>query len=105
VRSAFEAAWWFGREGATQHADSLDDPANRQVFQRHWIGVTPMDVDLIDKPGRTIPGLASRPHGQATLAERELACYMAEFGMYHTGTGPPSTEDGNKGASCASHVS
>ena len=64
-----------------------------------------MDVDLIDMPGRTIPGLASRLHGQAKLAERELACYTAEFGMYHTGTGPPSAEDGNTGARCASPVS
>jgi hypothetical protein len=105
MRSAFEAAWWFGREGATQYADSLDDPGNVQVFQRHWIGVTPMDVDLVDKAGRTIPGLASRPHGQAALAERELACYTDEFGMYHTGTAPTSAEGGNKGASCDSHVS
>jgi hypothetical protein len=105
MRSQFEAAWWFGREGATQYADSLRNPDNQQVFQRHWIGVTPMDVDLIDETGRTIPGLASGPHGQAALAERELACYTDRFGMYHTGTGPTSAEGGNKGASCDSHIS
>nr|MBA2534786.1 glycogen debranching protein [Rubrobacter sp.] len=88
MRNRFEAAWWFGRQGATQYADSLDDPGNKQVFQRHWIGVTPMDVDLIDGAGRTIPGLASHPHGKAAIAERELACYTDRFGMYHTGTGP-----------------
>lgn len=92
MRKEFEDAWWFGRQGATQYADSLDDPGNQQVFQRHWIGVTPMDVDLVDKHGRTVPGLASQGHGQAALAERELACYTDRFGMYHTGTGP--TTDG-----------
>ena len=105
MQNRFEAAWWFGRDGATQYADSLDDPGNEQVFQRHWIGVTPMDVDLIDKNGRTVPGLASLPHGQAALAERELDCYTDRFGMYHTGTGPTSATGGNKGASCDSHVS
>jgi hypothetical protein len=64
-----------------------------------------MDVDLIDKKGRTVPGLASLPHGQAALAERELDCYTDRFGMYHTGTGPTSATGGNKGASCDSHVS
>jgi hypothetical protein len=101
----FEEDWWFGREGATQYADSLDDPGNLQVFQRHWIGVTPMDVDLIDGAGRTVPGLASLPHGQAALAERELDCYTDRFGMYHTGTGPNSTVEGNKGATCDNHIS
>ncbi|HET7479453.1 MAG TPA: glycogen debranching protein [Rubrobacteraceae bacterium] len=105
MRARFEKAWWFGREGAAQYADSLDDPGNRQVFQRHWIGVTPMDVDLVDKSDRTVPGLASRPHGQAALAERELACYTDRFGMYHTGTGPTSAAGGNKGATCDTHVS
>jgi hypothetical protein len=105
MRSQFEAAWWFGREDATQYADSLRNPDNQQIFQRHWIGVTPMDVDLIDEAGRTVPGLASEPHGQAALAERELACYTDRFGMYHTGTGPTSAAGGNRGASCDSHLS
>jgi hypothetical protein len=106
MRLRFEEDWWFGREGATQYADSLDDPGNLQVFQRHWIGVTPMDVDLIDGAGRTVPGLASLPHGHAALAERELDCYTDRFGMYHTGTGPTSAEGGNnKGATCDNHIS
>jgi hypothetical protein len=105
MQSAFEAAWWFGREDATQYADSLDDPGDLQVFQRHWIGVTPMDVDLIDEAGRIVPGLASRPHGQDALAERELACDTGTYGMYHTGTGPTSAPEGNPGPSCDDHVS
>ena len=105
MRSRFEAAWWFGRQGATQYADSLDDPGNEQVFQRHWIGVTPMDVDLIGKAGDTNPGLASYPHGSAALVERELACYTDRFGMYHTGTGPTIDGVDDTQPFCDSHES
>ncbi|ABG03287.1 Glycogen debranching enzyme-like protein [Rubrobacter xylanophilus DSM 9941] len=101
----FERAWWFGREGATQYADSLRNPGNERVFQRHWIGATPMEVELVDRRGETVPGLASREHGLAALRERELACYTDRFGMYHTGTGPTAAGGGNPGASCDEHVS
>jgi len=105
MQRRFEDAWWFGREGATQYADSLDDPGNEKVFQRHWIGVTPMEVELTNQQNRAVPGLAEFGHGRSALVERELACYTDTFGMYHTGTGPTSAEDGNKGASCDDHVS
>ncbi|MEW6637122.1 MAG: glycogen debranching protein, partial [Actinomycetota bacterium] len=101
----FERAWWFGREGATQYADSLRNPDNEQVFQRHWIGATPMEVELVNLRGEPVPGLASREHGLAALRERELRCYTDRFGMYHTGTGPTEAEGGNPGASCDRHVS
>ena len=105
----FEDAWWFGREGATQYADSLDRPPiggpNEQIFQRHWIGGTPMDVEFPAAEGEVRPGLATRSHGTAALDERELNCYTARFGMYHTGTGPTSAEGGNRGPSCDRHVS
>lgn len=101
----FERAWWFGREGATQYADSLRNPENRQVFQRHWIGATPMEAELVDRKGETVPGLASREHGLAALRERELDCYTDRFGMYHTGTGPTEAEGGNPGPSCDRHIS
>jgi hypothetical protein len=39
MESAFEAAWWMPE--VPQHADSLDDPGNVKVQQRHWIGVLP----------------------------------------------------------------
>jgi hypothetical protein len=105
MRNRFEDSWWFGREGATQYADSLDDPGNQKVFQRHWIGVTPMEAELTNQQNKAIPGLAEFGHGRNALAERELACYTNTFGMYHTGTGPTSAEDGNKGARCDDHVS
>ena len=47
MESRFEAAWWFGQEGATQYADSIDPSPvggdNTKIFQRHWIGATPME--------------------------------------------------------------
>ena len=54
MEAAFEAAWWYGGD-ADQYADSIDDPANpandnTKILQRHWIGVTPMDAEIV-RPG------------------------------------------------------
>jgi hypothetical protein len=113
MESRFEAAWWFGQAGATQYGDSIDDPANpandnQKIFQRHWIGVTPMEAELVDVTGNhaePVPGLASFGHGDAALGEREEPCYTDIFGMYHTGTGPTSAPEGNPGPSCDVNVS
>ncbi len=73
LASRFEDAWWFG--GAdNQYADSLDDPGNVKTFQKHWIGVTPMEAELT-RDGKAAPGLASLAHGTAALAGRESDCY------------------------------
>jgi glycogen debranching enzyme len=81
MESRFEAAWWFEQEGATQYADSLDPSPvggpNTKIFQRHWIGVTPMEAELVNVTGNRsepVPGLASQEHGQAALDEREEPC-------------------------------
>ena len=84
----FEAAWWY--TPAMQYADSLDDPGDVQVFQKHWIGVTPMEAELtID--GQAVPGIASRRHGVTALAGREDPCYSGtrpyNLGLFHTGCG------------------
>jgi hypothetical protein len=105
MQRRFEGSWWFGREGAAQYADSLRNPDNQKVFQRHWIGATPMEVELTNMQDQAVPGLAVPGHGRLALAERELDCYTDEFGMYHTGTGPTSADGGNKGARCDGHVS
>jgi hypothetical protein len=104
LRSRFEATWWAG-DDARGYAESIDDPAdpandNRAVFQRHWTGVTPMEIEL---PGGT--PLASGVHGTDALAQREKICYTGEFGLYHTGSGPTSAPEGNPGPSCDSVVS
>ncbi|MFN2488869.1 MAG: glycogen debranching protein [Actinomycetota bacterium] len=84
MRQAFEDAWWMPK--VSQHADSLDDPGNVKLQQRHWIGVTPMEAELV-RPGTGAfePGLATRRHGLRALALRETRCYGNENGLFHTG--------------------
>jgi hypothetical protein len=89
LANRFEDAWWFG--GAdSQYADSLDDPGNVKTFQKHWIGVTPMEAELT-RGGRAWPGLASLDHGTAALAGRESDCYSGSgdynHGLFHTACG------------------
>ena len=108
MEAAFEAAWWYGGD-ADQYADSIDDPANpandnTKILQRHWIGVTPMDAELV-RPGQVTRPLATDAHGQLALEKRQEPCYSGEFGLYHTGTGPTSDPGGNRGPSCDSVVS
>ncbi|MCW2948230.1 MAG: hypothetical protein JWR24_4947 [Actinoallomurus sp.] len=104
----FDQAWWYGGD-TNQFADSLDDPANpandnTKIFQRHWIGVTPMDAELV-RPGQVTRPLSTDEHAGAALAKREEPCYTGANGLYHTGTGPTSADGGNKGPSCDSAVS
>ena len=103
LEQRFEDAWWFGGD-TRQYADSLVNPDNTRVFQRHWIGVTPMDAMLV-RPGEPPRPLANDEHGNAALDEREEPCYTGELGLWHTGTGPTSAEGGNPGPSCDSVVS
>jgi hypothetical protein len=103
MEQRFEEAWWYGGD-ANQYADSLTNPDNERVFQRHWIGVTPMDAMLV-RPGQATRPLAGDEHGAVALTQRELPCYTGEFGLYHTGTGPTSAPAGNPGPSCDSVVS
>jgi len=94
----FEQAWWYGGD-AHGYADSLADPGDVKVFQRHWTGLTPLEAELPDGP------LAAPGHANDTLAQRERDCYTGEFGLFHTGTGPTSAEGGNRGPACDSVVS
>ncbi|MGZ0151204.1 glycogen debranching protein [Kribbella sp. WER1] len=106
LESRFEAQWWVPK--AMGYADSIDDRAdpandNTPIFQRHWIGVTPMEAELT-RPGGTSP-LASKEHANVALDQRETPCYTGEFGLFHTGTGATSDPKGNPGASCDGVVS
>jgi hypothetical protein len=94
----FEQSWWYGGD-ANSYADSLADPGDAKVFQRHWIGLTPMEAELPAGP------LAEVGHAVAALTQRERDCYTGEFGLYHTGTGPTSAPRGNPGPSCDTVVS
>ena len=100
----FEETWWYGGD-THSYADSLEDPGNEKVFQRHWIGLTPTDAVLPRIPGRAAGPLASRAHASTTLNEHEQSCYTGTLGLFHTGTGPTSAPAGNPGPSCDSVVS
>jgi len=104
LQSRFEDTWWAGGD-ANSYAESIDDPAdpandNTPVFQRHWTGVTPMEIELPDGSP-----LASGEHGTTSLTQREKNCYTGEFGLFHTGSGPTSDPAGNPGPSCDTVVS
>jgi hypothetical protein len=103
LESRFEATWWSGPM-ANQYADSLNDPGDVKVFQRHWIGLTPVEAELV-RPGQPAGPLASAEHGALAVAKREEPCYSGEFGLYHTGTGATSDPAGNPGPTCDSTVS
>jgi hypothetical protein len=87
LRQRFDPTWWY--QAAAQYADSLDAD-NSQLFQKFWIGQTPMEVEL-QAGGRTTPGLAPLDHGTAALAGRENDCYSGtppfNPGLFHTGCG------------------
>jgi hypothetical protein len=91
MERGFERAWWYGRGGARQYADSLENPDNAKVFQRHWIGVTPMDA-MLPTAGQGARPLASRRHGATALRQRERQCYTGEYGLYTPGPGRHRTQ-------------
>ncbi len=108
LEKEFEQAWWYGGD-TDQYADSIDLTENEandntKILQRHWIGVTPMDAELV-REGQVTRPLANDEHGQLALAKRQEPCYSGVFGLFHTGTGPTSAPGGNKGPSCDSAVS
>ena len=86
LRARFDPEWWHAE--SSQYADSLEDKTNKPIQQQHWIGVTPMEVELTDG-GAAVPGLAPRDHGTAALAEREKPCFSGDVpfnrGLFHTG--------------------
>jgi hypothetical protein len=82
LEARFENEWWM--PSVPQHADSLDDPGDVQVQQRHWIGVTPMEIETV-RDGQVVPGLTTGEHGNQALDLREKPCYGDDFGLYHTG--------------------
>lgn len=100
LQGRFERTWWNGAQTAS-YADSLTGEANRQLFQRYWIGLTPVEAEL---PGGAGP-VAATAHAQATVAQHERACYTGANGLFHTGTGPTSDPAGNPGPTCDPAVS
>jgi hypothetical protein len=81
LEARFENDWWMPE--IPQHADSLGE-GNTKIQQRHWIGVTPMEIETV-RDGKTVPGLTTKAHGDRALDLREKSCYGDDFGLYHTG--------------------
>ncbi len=74
----FEATWWLPE--IPQHAGSIDVPGNgmndnRPIYERHWIGVTPMSAEYVDETGEIVPGMTTKEHGTSALGLRETPCY------------------------------
>jgi hypothetical protein len=102
LQTRFEAAWWFGN-GTDSYADSLCDPGNVQLFQRYWIGLTPVEAELPARSGIPAGPVASADHGTATVAAHESPDFTGLNGLFHNGTGgssgscdptvPPPTDD------------
>ncbi|MCW2539895.1 MAG: hypothetical protein JWN95_1620 [Frankiales bacterium] len=103
LESRFDATWWEGGD-AHQYADSLANPDNTKVFQRHWIGVTPVEAEIV-RPGQPAGPLAPKAHAEELVASRESPCYSGQYGLYHTGTGATTDPAGNPGPTCDSTVS
>jgi hypothetical protein len=95
LAARFEDAWWI--EADQQYADSLKNPGNVKINQKHWIGVDPMEVELF-RNGEYVPGLATFANGSRALATRENSCYSGERpgnrGLFHTGCGGGPTGAG-----------
>jgi hypothetical protein len=98
LAARFEADWWI--EGERQYADSLRDPGNVKINQKHWIGADPMEIELY-RDGRYVPGLAAFANGSRALATRENNCYSGERpgnrGLFHTGCGGGPKGEGEFG--------
>lgn len=97
LQQRFDPTWW--DQAAGQYADSLTDPGNVQSFQKHWIGQTPMEVELAPN-GQAQPGLAPYEHGTTALAGRENDCFSGTAplnpGLFHTGCGGGANGQGEK---------
>ena len=80
--SRFGEAWWM--PDVPQHADSLKGEEEEKIQQRHWIGVTPMEIELT-RSGDPVLGLPPEDQANKALDLREEDCYSNEFGLFHTG--------------------
>ena len=74
----FSGAWWM--PSIPQFADSLGDPANTQMMQRWWTGVTQMEAQLYPD-GVPQPGLVPPSEAVPALKLRETSCYSGTYGL------------------------
>jgi glycogen debranching enzyme len=74
MEAKFDAAWWMTTQNL--YADSLDDPGDVQLQQKHWINATPMETLL-----------APQNRATAALNTLESSTFTGKCGLYHTGVG------------------
>ena len=87
-------AWWMPE--VPQHADSLATRGNAQIQQRHWIGVTPMEVELLQRRARGArPGDARARHRGAGASARPTATRASSASSTPA---PPGCDGGPTGA-------
>jgi glycogen debranching enzyme len=81
MEANFDAAWWMANR--TLYADSLDNPGNVRLQQKHWINATPMEVLLApeNRANRALNTLESRD-------------FTGSCGLFHTGRGGGPTGAG-----------
>ena len=104
LQARFESTWWKG--GTTKsYADSLSNPSNAQIFQRHWIGLVPLEAELPATATSPARPVASVAHADTTATQHEGPCYTGRNGLFHTGTGKTSAPGGNPGPTCDSATS
>jgi hypothetical protein len=104
LQSRFEKAWWNGSD-TKSYADSLS-ATDQQIFQRYWIGLTPIEAELPATATTPAGPVASLGHARTTVAQHERPCYTGPNGLYHTGTGATtSTTTPNPGPTCDNAVS
>jgi len=81
MEAKFDAAWWMTDQNL--YADSLDDPGDVKLQQKHWINATPMETLLA-------------PQNRATTALNTLESgdFTGSCGLFHTGKGGGPTGAG-----------
>ena len=89
LQTRFETAWWYGN-GTSSYADSLCDPGNVQLFQKYWIGLTPVEAELPARGATQAGPLASADHATSTVAAHESSVFTGTNGLFHNGTGTSS---------------
>ena len=81
MEANLDAAWWMPNRNL--YADSLDNPGNIQLQQKHWINATPMEVLL-----------APQNRATAALNTLESGDFTGQCGLFHTGVGGGPTGAG-----------
>src|SRR5215204_3853345 len=74
MEAKFDAAWWMTTQNL--YADSLDDPGDVKLQQKHWINATPMETLL-----------APQNRATAALNTLESSTFTGKCGLYHSGVG------------------